>query len=183
MTFKLIDQALTAAISLLIYGSEFWFTLAFVLYVATHDSKKLEKTLPVAKLVAKTPAFEKDSFEKDSFIAVQAISVSEKAPSAKVFSEKSLSPKALSPKISAAKISEAPISQPIICEPVNWKKWKAADLRKASTAKVCGVRMTPIGSRRKLTKADLIAQYEQNLKRLTRSPMPLSASLKSSQTA
>lgn len=178
MTFKLIDQALTAAISLLIYGSEFWFTLAFVLYVATHDSKKLEKTLPVAKLVAKTPAF-----EKDSFIAVQAISVSEKAPSAKVFSEKSLSPKALSPKISAAKISEAPISQPIICEPVNWKKWKAADLRKASIAKVCGVRMTPIGSRRKLTKADLIAQYEQNLKRLTRSPMPLSASLKSSQTA
>ncbi len=185
MTLKLIDQILTAAISLLVYGSEFWFTLAFTLYVATHNPEKQEKTLPVAK----PPAFEKDSFIPAQAVSSRAISVSEKTLSTKVFSEKSLSPKVASPKPLSAKISSKKISsqktlsQPITCEPVNWKKWKAADLRKASIAKACGVRMTPIGSRRKLTKADLIAQYEQNLKRLTRSPMPSSASLRSSQTA
>ena len=209
MTLKLIDQALTAAISLLIYGSELWFTLAFTLYVATHHhdaDEKLEKTLPAAK----TPILEKDSASPvkasspvQSSSPVQTTAVSEKAPyikvsSEKVFSEKFIPsplsskaaapkahvPKSLSTKISAAKISSVKtVSQPIICEPVNWKKWKAADLRKASIAKVCGVRMTPIGSRRQLTKADLIAQYEQTLKRLTRSPIASSASLKNSQSA
>ncbi|PZO56955.1 MAG: hypothetical protein DCF15_07725 [Phormidesmis priestleyi] len=202
MPLKLIDQALTALISLLIYGSEFWFTLAFTLYVATHQhaNEKLEKALPAAK----TPILEKDiSIPVQTFIPVQTIVVSEKAPSTKVFSEKFIpsdlslkaaspkvrAPKSLSAKISATKISSAKVfsvttvAQPIICEPVNWKKWKAADLRKASIAKVCGVRMTPIGSRRKLTKADLIAQYEQTLKRLTRSPIASSASLKNSQSA
>ncbi len=194
MTLKLIDQALTTAISLLIYGSEFWLTLAFTLYVATHyhhdANEKLEKTLPAAKI----PILEKDSaIPVQASIPVQTIVVSEKAPSTKVFSEKfipsSLSlkataPKARTPKSLSANISSATtVSQPIICEPVNWKKWKAADLRKASIAKVCGVRMTPIGSRRKLAKADLIAQYEQNLKWLTRSPMASSASLKNSQSA
>lgn len=202
MTLKLIDQVLTAAISLLVYGSEFWFTLAFALYVVTHDHENLEKTLPAARPaarpVAKPPAFKKDSFIPAQAVSSQAIFVSEKTPSTEVFSEKSLSPKVASsvaslkdifPKPLSAKVSSKKISsqktvlQPVTCEPVNWKKWKAADLRKASIAKACGVRMTPIGSRRKLTKADLIAQYEQNLKRLTRSPMPLSASLKSSQTA
>ncbi len=191
MTLKLIDQVLTAAISLLVYGSEFWFTLAFTLYVVTHDSKKLEKTLPVAK----PPAFAKNSFIPTQAVSGQTrISIPEKMTSTKVFSDKSLSPKVapqkdLFPKSLSATIlsktisSQKSRSQPIACEPVNWKKWKAADLRKASIAKACGVRMTPIGSRRKLTKADLIAQYEQNLKRLTRSPIPSSASLKSSQIA
>ncbi len=58
----------------------------------------------------------------------------------------------------------------IICEPVNWKNWKVGDLRKASIAKTCGVRTRPIGSRRNLSKADLIAQYEQQLKRFTKAP-------------
>lgn len=60
----------------------------------------------------------------------------------------------------------------IVCEPVNWKLWRVADLRKASVAKACGVRTRPIGSRRNLLKADLIAQYQQNLKRLTK-PAPV----------
>ncbi len=58
----------------------------------------------------------------------------------------------------------------ITCEPVNWKKWKVSDLRKANIARTCGVRTRPIGSRRNLTKADLIAQYEQQLKRFTKAP-------------
>jgi hypothetical protein len=60
--------------------------------------------------------------------------------------------------------------QTISCEPVNWKQWKVSDLRAANMARACGVKIRPIGSRRNLTKADLIAQYEQNLKRLTKSP-------------
>jgi len=64
----------------------------------------------------------------------------------------------------------SPSSVEIVCEPVNWRKWKVADLRKASIAKICGVRTRPIGSRRNLLKADLIAQYEQQLKRLTKAP-------------
>ena len=59
-------------------------------------------------------------------------------------------------------------SADIVCEPVDWKKWRVADLRKASLAKTCGVRTRPIGSKRNLLKADLIAQYEQQLKRFTR---------------
>ncbi len=67
-------------------------------------------------------------------------------------------------------IWEPATSASIVCEPVNWKRWKVADLRKASIAKVCGVRIRPIGSRRNLSKADLIAQYEQQMRRLTKSP-------------
>ncbi|MEM6868773.1 MAG: hypothetical protein AAF528_10375 [Cyanobacteria bacterium P01_C01_bin.121] len=67
-------------------------------------------------------------------------------------------------------------STEIVCEPVNWKKWKVADLRKASIAKICGVRTRPIGSRRHLPKADLIAQYEQQLKRLTQTPKKVTKS-------
>ncbi|MBE9062800.1 hypothetical protein [cf. Phormidesmis sp. LEGE 11477] len=59
---------------------------------------------------------------------------------------------------------------PIVCEPVDWKKWKVSELRKASIAKTCGVRTRPIGSRRNLLKADLIAQYKQQLKRFTKIP-------------
>jgi len=58
----------------------------------------------------------------------------------------------------------------ITCEPINWKQWKVGDLRKASIARTCGVRTRPIGSRRNLPKADLIAQYEQQLKRFTKAP-------------
>ena len=58
----------------------------------------------------------------------------------------------------------------ITCEPVNWKSWKVGDLRKANIAQTCGVRIRPIGSRRNLPKADLIAQYEQQLKRFTKAP-------------
>lgn len=67
--------------------------------------------------------------------------------------------------------AEQPTPIEITCEPVNWKKWRVADLRKASIARVCGVRTRPIGSKRNLPKADLIAQYEQQLKRMTK-PAP-----------
>ncbi|MGB7487878.1 MAG: hypothetical protein WA901_16930 [Phormidesmis sp.] len=77
----------------------------------------------------------------------------------------------LEPACLSQKIQEVAASAPILCEPVNWKQWKVADLRKASMAKVCGVRIRPIGSRRNLSKADLIAQYEQQMRRLTKSPM------------
>jgi hypothetical protein len=62
------------------------------------------------------------------------------------------------------------IPEAIACEPVNWKKWKLSDLRATNIAKECGVKTQPIGSRRNLNKADLVAQYEQNLKRLTKAP-------------
>lgn len=65
---------------------------------------------------------------------------------------------------------EAPL---ITCQPVSWKKWKVGELRQANITHVCGVRISPIGSSRKLTKADLIAQYEQNLKRMTYEPPAL----------
>lgn len=63
--------------------------------------------------------------------------------------------------------SESPLLE-IVCEPVDWKKWRVADLRRANIAKICGVRTKPIGSKRNLRKVDLIAQYEQQLKRLTK---------------
>ncbi|MEL6937712.1 MAG: hypothetical protein AAFO84_00800 [Cyanobacteria bacterium J06598_1] len=72
--------------------------------------------------------------------------------------------------VSTAIVSTAIASTEIICEPVNWKQWKVADLRKASVANVCGVRIRPIGSKRNLPKADLIAQYKQQLKRFTKQP-------------
>jgi hypothetical protein len=64
-----------------------------------------------------------------------------------------------------------PTRQPAItCAPVNWQQWKVSDLRKANIAQACGVKTRPVGSRRTLTKADLVAQYQQNLKRLTQAP-------------
>lgn len=77
-------------------------------------------------------------------------------------------PKEVIPQAKA--VSQAIVQQDIVCESVDWKRWKVGDLRKASIYKACGVRIRPIGSRRNLPKADLIAQYEQNLKRLTRKP-------------
>ncbi len=55
------------------------------------------------------------------------------------------------------------VAHAIACEPINWKQWKVADLRQASLAKSFGVSTRVEGSRRNLPKADLIAQYEENL--------------------
>ncbi|MEL7351465.1 MAG: hypothetical protein AAF171_25235 [Cyanobacteria bacterium P01_A01_bin.116] len=116
-----------------------------------------------------------------------------KAPAVPVNPSKALTSKTIRPKVTNPKISkprtEIPktltppktINNNISCEPVNWKQWKVGDLRKASLYKACGVRIRPIGSRRNLPKADLIAQYEQNLKRLTR--LPSSAVVEQSKSA
>ncbi|MEL6816024.1 MAG: hypothetical protein AAFP03_14625 [Cyanobacteria bacterium J06598_3] len=78
-------------------------------------------------------------------------------------------------------VSQTTVRQDIVCEPVDWKRWKVGDLRRASIYKACGVRIRPIGSRRNLPKSDLIAQYEQNLKRLTKKPPVLA--VRQNQTA
>ena len=152
MTIKFVDQVLNITISSLIYGTEIWFAWAFSLYVATHQ---LERSEPAQKShPAATPAPSASFSQKEASKASQ--------------------PKAIVPKETTIKVPSPtpahPQVQQITCEPVNWKKWKVNDLRKASIARVCGVKSTPVGSRRKLSKADLIAQYEQNLKRMTKRP-------------
>ncbi len=163
MTIKFIDQVLNIAISTLIYGSEIWFAYAFSLYVATHELKTPKKV--VAKSVEQLSGAAATDFSEI---------VREKETEPRVVIKSKAAPKTKSPTLSPAAApvaSSRSATQQIACEPVNWKKWKVDDLRKASIARACGVKSTPVGSRRKLTKADLIAQYEQNLKRMTkRSP-------------
>lgn len=167
MTIKFIDQVLDIAISTLVYGSEIWFAYAFSLYVATHEletSKKVaDKNLEPLSTAAAAD-FSEIIKKKETKPKVKvAIKSEATAPQAK-------SPTVLPP-IVLPVASPRLVVQQISCEPVNWKKWKVDDLRKVSIARACGVKSTPVGSRRKLTKADLIAQYEQNLKRMTkRSP-------------
>ncbi len=174
MNIKLIDQVLNAAIASLIYGSEMWFVCAFSLYVVGRSKQ------------AKASAVGKDLGVPDTGnIEISIIQSAEAEPVAIVPAEKAV-PETTSEqsdlKQSSLNLSSTTSVQPvkvsanqrslqaIDCEPVDWKKWKVGDLRKANIAKVCSVRTRPIGSRRNLAKADLIAQYEQNLKRLTKSP-------------
>ncbi|MEL6553703.1 MAG: hypothetical protein AAFQ63_09635 [Cyanobacteria bacterium J06621_11] len=104
--------------------------------------------------------------------------VAKAAASKKTISQKTISQKTIQQALINSKADQTEDSEAtskvrtahlkITCEPIDWKKWKVADLRKASIANVCGVRTRPIGSKRNLRKVDLIAQYEQQLKRLTK---------------
>ncbi|NJM99578.1 MAG: hypothetical protein HC800_22715 [Phormidesmis sp. RL_2_1] len=200
MNFKLIDQVLDIAIASLLYGSEVWLPLAFAFYVATYDGKPDRKisgdcqsatplvpqtpSQTTTALPLSTPSTESPiaTVEKSTVEKPAAKKPAAKKPAAKesVLNKSTLN-QSVTPKL-ALQQGETPNQNRIsttavpemICEPVDWKKWKASDLRKASIAKICGVRMTPIGSHRKLSKADLIAQYEQNLKRFTKLPVPSS---------
>lgn len=124
--------------------------------------QSIEDTQPTVKAqpVVKESAEKRVSITPqvtETVIAIPPLVVSQKAASKKAVSKtKTVPPVIVRPKI--------------VCEPVDWKRWKVGDLRKASTYKACGVRIRPIGSRRNLPKMDLIAQYEQNLKRLTKKP-------------
>ena len=53
----------------------------------------------------------------------------------------------------------------IICEPINWDSWKLDTLRSSRYTQTFGVKIRPVGSRKKLPNADLIAQYEQAISR------------------
>ncbi len=163
MNIKLIDQGLNVAIAGLIYGSEVWFLCAFSWYVASRRSKATSE-LPSTAQLAEIPT----AAEMPEMPMVAEIP----QPLASGTLEISIF-HAVEPKIAEVQpnwVDQALTVQAIACEPVNWKKWKVNDLRDASIAKECGVKTQPIGSRRNLTKADLVAQYKQNLKRLTKAP-------------
>ncbi|MGC1309684.1 MAG: hypothetical protein WA885_20875 [Phormidesmis sp.] len=162
MNIKLIDQALTVAITGLMYSSGFSLVWAFGLHIATREKSVVDKgTLKQAitdTSVAEKPVAEKPVAEKS--VAEKPVTVQNALPLTK-------------PTGSIEIIVNTAEPQEITCEPVNWKKWKVADLRKASICSACGVRIKPIGSSRNLPKANLIAQYEQNLKRFTKRPQTL----------
>lgn len=127
------------------------------------DAEFVLDAKPVVEGIAKKgKAIASRAAEKTS--AVKTLVVSQKPSSKKIVSQNSLPQKAASQQI---------VRPEIVCEPVDWKRWKVGDLRKASIYKACDVRIRPIGSRRNLPKGDLIAQYEQNLKRLTKQPPTL----------
>ncbi len=165
MNIKLIDQGLNIAITGLIYGTEAWFLCSFGLYVATRRAKAALAESPLSKSPATPRAIEiSESVEipKKTELGTLEISTVHAVPSRVSVVEANF---AESDEEERKQVLEA-----IACEPVNWKKWKVSDLRAANIAKECGVKTQPIGSRRNLTKADLIAQYEQNLRRLTKAP-------------
>jgi len=195
MTFSLIDQALNVVMTGLVYGSEMWIACAFGLFVATREPERkrdiaLQQSVhltvdqgeieiiiveqrsnhilsrAIAPEQKATKKLQRETSQKTSQKISQKATEKAKSCKAKPAAEAALKPMCLS-----QKMQEVAASAPILCEPVNWKLWKVADLRKASMAKVCGVRIRPIGSRRNLSKADLIAQYEQQMRRLTKSPM------------
>jgi hypothetical protein len=178
MSIKLIDQGLNIAIASLIYGTEGWFLFAFSLYVAKRQVAKRQvakrpaqatsstifstasSTAALTTKVPEVPVTTSPSPEQGT------IQISITQPAARPASVIERKPTDIRPKPTERK---TPL-QAISCEPVNWKQWKVSDLRAVNVAKECGVKIRPIGSRRNLTKADLIAQYDQNLKRLTKSP-------------
>ena len=175
MTIQFIDQVLNIAISSLVYGSEIWLAYVFSLFVATHQLESLKQPAErKTQRVSSTADSVRSSKLSQQEIEPQAIETQVTAPgkvTAKETASKTKQQVALSAAVSPASQVCPPIQQQqITCEPVNWKKWKVDDLRKASIARACNVKSTPVGSRRKLTKADLIAQYEQNLKRMTKQP-------------
>lgn len=160
MTFNLIDQALTVAMTGLVYGSGIWIICAFGAHIVTRDVKKPVKPPKPSKLISQT-AVKKPVSTTASQSAFEIASNG----TIEVTVEQSVLSQRVKPVVK-------PVTMPleIVCVPVDWTKWRVADLRKASLAKVCGVRTRPIGSRRNLKKADLIAQYEQQLKRFTQVP-------------
>ena len=186
MTIQSIEQALDGAIALLMYGSGAWLSYSLAAFVVTRSKASVNQDLlatqkssaRLASPQAAGPAFEAAVSKGSISIEVMpeattAISTVETAtesettePLQAVFPE----PIAVELPLSSQSLVIQP-TQPktpsIVCEPVNWKKWKVGDLRESSITQVCGVRTSPIGSSRKLKKADLIAQYEQNLKRMT----------------
>ena len=139
MTLSAIDQALNVLLTGFIYGSGTWIACAFCTYVMT-QRRRQRMTRPVRSAQVEPPVVQSLKSAKS---AVQR-------------------------EIEGVSVHASPSTAVIVCEPVDWKKWKVADLRKASIANICGVRTRPIGSRRNLPKADLIAQYKQQLKRLTK---------------
>lgn len=200
MTLNSIDQALNVVLTGLIYGSGTWLACAFGMHIITRRQKiKPKPVLLLAPCEADTevktfdqqdvPAKE-ESCAEDKEPSIEIII---EQPLPVTFGQPVAQPviKAVE-SLADAKKEEEPeekedvtvqslpspmemspaevASTEIVCEPVDWKKWKVTDLRRASIAKVCGVRTRPIGSRRNLLKADLIAQYEQQLKRLTKVP-------------
>ncbi len=145
MTIEFIDHALNVVLTGLFYGSETWIVSAFGLYVATHERP--------------TPSYSQKKDTVSNRSVVQTKDNTSKTTKALPIGK---------PPTPILTYPTEPVQ--ITCEPINWKKWKVSDLRKANLAKICGVRTRPIGSRRNLTKTDLIAQYEQQLKRFTKSP-------------
>lgn len=149
MTIEFIDHALNVVLTGILYGSEAWIVAAFGLYVATHKR-------PVTSSAFAT--IDIDAVETQ-FTTRKAVEVTSRI-------------ELPTPILSYSAASE------IVCEPVNWKVWKVSDLRKADIAETCRVRTHSIGSSRKLSKADLIAQYEQQLKRFAKLPATDSAKQK-----
>ncbi|MGD1899672.1 MAG: hypothetical protein ACFB16_22345 [Phormidesmis sp.] len=184
MTLNAIDQALDVVLTGLVYGSGTWLACTFGFYLVTRRRKQKAPPLlaPSARAAAVEQGMDCTRQTVDSVPSIEIIIEQPPAPQ-QAFShrkaatvvawvpEETVSPKE-SPEEAVEEATTQKVAQPlkIACEPVDWKKWKVADLRKASVAKVCGVRTRPIGSRRNLPKADLIAQYEQQLKRLTKLP-------------
>ena len=177
MTIQSVEQALDSAIALLIYGSGAWFSYSLLAFVITRPQKAAKRTTVEMDSVS-TGSISIEVIPrlmlKESFVETSAVEKSVKKP------------KEISIETSVEKIAEKPVDKPVdkpvksplievpkhaplpvVCEPMNWKKWKVDELRQASIAKACGVRTSPIGSSRKLKKADLVAQYEQNLRRTT----------------
>ena len=174
MTIQSVEQALDSAIALLMYGSGAWFSYSLLAFIITRPRKTVKETTVktessytgsisievMPRLMPREESKEKsveEWVEKPTEKSVKHSSIEVTVPAAKTPAVPV--PLLLPPAV------PAPAPLPIVCEPVNWKKWKVDELRQASIAEVCGVRTSPIGSSRKLKKADLIAQYEQNLKR------------------
>ncbi|MGB3769312.1 MAG: hypothetical protein WA947_22365 [Phormidesmis sp.] len=150
MTIHSVEQILDGAIALLLYGSGGWLSCSLVTFVATRQVVKPDDAIAEAAL----------SDAVGSVVSQETVLI---AANETIFIE--VMPEIVSEVLPNTGFAvEAP---PMVCQPVNWKKWKVGELRQASMTRVCGVRISPIGSSRKLAKADLIAQYEQALKRMT----------------
>ncbi|KPQ33681.1 MAG: hypothetical protein HLUCCA11_17560 [Phormidesmis priestleyi Ana] len=183
MNIKLIDQALTAAITGLIYGSEIWFTYALSLYVVrrslsrSHPGTIQIDIFPSAKKPVEV-AVEQALLEPALKLTLKPALEQPVTSQSILSTQNSLDLPLIAPALPITEVTKVIKSQKntlitqhaISCEPVNWKQWKVSDLRKANIAKACGVRTRPINSSRNLIKADLIAQYEQNLRRFTQAP-------------
>ncbi|MGD1864580.1 MAG: hypothetical protein ACFB0D_08495 [Phormidesmis sp.] len=191
MTLSAIDQALNVLLTGFIYGSGTWIACAFCTYVMT-QRRRQRMPRPVLLLAPAKAAVVVETFEVRSLPGKAAVLIEENAlkeenmPKIDIIIEPVLplvrsaqveppvvqslksAKSAVQREIEGVSVHASPSTAVIVCEPVDWKKWKVADLRKASIANICGVRTRPIGSRRNLPKADLIAQYKQQLKRLTK---------------
>lgn len=146
MTISSVEQILDSAIALLMYGSGGWLSYSLVAFVVTRPKASVyrgaDKVTTVSKEIVSTSS--------EGIISIEVMpEVTTETPTETVSV------------VQAVEVSK------ITCQPVNWKKWKVNELRQTNITRVCGVRVSLIGSSRKLTKPDLIAQYEQNLKRMT----------------